>query len=539
MSAAVIFKQSFKSRSASSSAGLNIRHLQYIATRPGAVYNRGCGFGLWGQLPGDGSIRIQSDLTRAKEAVREASQDHTLYRAILSVGQEDARQSGLYDRERWENLVGDHIRDIAREMDIKPENLCWCASFHCAKNHPHVHLLYWDSSSTPRQEFIPKHLWEAKAERIRAAFAGDIHREEIRQMQKDQRELEDPLRAAVRAMCREANPENIPDLPRLYRSEALGELSARMADLIRDLPNKGSLRYAYLNPYSKAQVDAMIDACAKTPDLRRELDRYERYTREISRLYGNGTDSTQAAWEKARDKLRRELGNQVVAAVREIRDELSTVPPGREEVQALIREAATQVAPGLSSYRELLSLLPPERIPVRLMPVQIDGYFEGMNRLLGDVLSDARIRLRLQSSAVAAAGIDLAAKPPALRGNRYTGQSQQDGQPPVLMGKTVTREEMDAYQKSYQEEKRELRRELTQQLRADAGWAQEALNTSAVGLLCGMVRSVSQAAYQRQAGAVQARNSRKTRSKDKSREAGRDYRAAQDSPSGGWDDGYN
>ena len=101
-----------------------MRHLQYIATRPGTIFNKGCGFGLWGQLPGDDAIRIQSDLNLAKHVVREASADHTLYRAILSVGKEDAERFGLYHRERWEQLINDRIDVIAKEMDIKPQNFC-------------------------------------------------------------------------------------------------------------------------------------------------------------------------------------------------------------------------------------------------------------------------------------------------------------------------------------------------------------------------------------------------------------------------------
>lgn len=41
----IVFKQRFNPVSGDKTPGLNVRHLQYIATRPGAVYNRGCAAG--------------------------------------------------------------------------------------------------------------------------------------------------------------------------------------------------------------------------------------------------------------------------------------------------------------------------------------------------------------------------------------------------------------------------------------------------------------------------------------------------------------
>lgn len=545
MSTTMFFKQWFKSRSDPSTPGLNVRHLQYIATRPGAVYNRGCGFGLWGQLPGDSGGLVQTDLDKAKRIVRAASQEHTLYRAIFSVGKKDAQEHGLYSRERWEKLVGDHIRDIAREMNIKPENMCWCASFHCAKGHPHVHILYWDNGPDPRQEYVPKPLWDAKAERIRAAFAGDIHREEIREQQKEQRERIRPLRTAIQAMCREANPEKALDLPRLYKSATLGDLSQRLGGLLRDVPAKGSLRYAYLPPDYKARVDELVEACLKVPELAAELEKYDRCTREISRLYANGKSGGQRNFEKAREKLRRELGNQVMDAIREVQREVrSTAPANMEQVRELIQDSVREIVPTLESYQSLKALLPPERIPVSRIEWQIEGYHEQLNHVVGDVLSDARVRLRLQGYALTAAGIDLASKPDAKKHEPAVQASPEENAGTAaekhrLFGKEVEDSEWEAYQETYRETRRALREAVTDWVRQDAGWTREAVTTATANMLVNMMRVVSQAAYQRQAGAVQARNNLKTRSKDRSREAKKDYWHTQELGGGQWGDGYH
>lgn len=551
-SSTVIFKQSYKARAAPGTAGLNVRHLAYIATRPGAVYNPGCGFGLWGQLESDAGIRIQTDLQYAKQQVREASADHTLYRAVISAGRKDAQQYGLYDRARWEQLVNDHIGVIAKEMDIKAQDLRWCASMHYAKGHPHVHILYWDSSDRPRPEGIPKNKFPEKAERIRAAFAGDIHREEIRALQQEQREQGAALREQLQAMCRETCPERGLNLTRLAKGDELEGIARQLAELLRTVPGKGSLRYAYLPQAYKAKVNAMIDKCLDVPELRQEVEKYERCTNEISRLYANGETGTAANLEKAREKLYKELGNEVMGIIRDILPEIRALAPeGQTEAQALVRAAAREIAPELESYQKLKELLPPERIPVERMPVQIDGYFEQMNKVVGDVLQDARVRIPLQGYALAATGINIDAKPapkytpkpkPAPEGKTAAPDETPREEPKpdkhIVWGKELTENEWDSYQEAYREAKRDLRDALTDQVRADAGWTEEALHTGAANILCGMMRCASQAAYQRRASAVQTRNNLKTRSKDKSREAKKDYWATQTHASE-WGDGYD
>ena len=110
----IVFKQRFNPVASAKTPGLNMRHLQYIATRPGTVYNRGCGFGLWGRMPGQRRPEDIQNLESAKELLREASRHRTVYRAVISVGAKDAEQNGLYDRAAWERLARQHMAAIAK-----------------------------------------------------------------------------------------------------------------------------------------------------------------------------------------------------------------------------------------------------------------------------------------------------------------------------------------------------------------------------------------------------------------------------------------
>lgn len=508
----IVYKQRYKARGQANAAGLNVRHLQYIATRPGAIYNTGCGFGLWGHLPGDEGVRIQQDLTWAKQLVRQASREHTLYRGTLSVGNKDAMEKGLYSRERWEQLVNDHIDVIARENDIKPQNLCWVASMHYAKGHPHVHLLFWDNGSGPQPEFVPEAKFEARMERIRAEFSGDLFREEIRQEQQEQREDTKILRSMLRSVCLEANPGKALNIPKLFQGKELSILSQGLLELIRSVPQTGSLRYAYLQPEYKEKVDAFVELCLEqVPELSREDARYEAHTRRISELYSNGEVGADEALDKARKKLRTELGNQVMATVRRSLEELREAPPeDRSQTRTFIRDTSREILPTMESYRELRELLPRERIPVGRMNQQIPGYFEQMNKVLGEMLSDARVRVKLQGWARKEAGI-------------------QSGDPSA-----ASEEQRQAYQDAYREAKRDLRREITEQLRQDAGWTEELARTRTVVMACEMLRLVSQLASQKEAALNQGRLNSKRRSRNMSREERQHNRAVR-SQGSSWD----
>ena len=501
-----------------------MRHLQYIATRPGTVFNKGCGFGLWGQLPGDDAIRIQSDLDLSKHVVRQASADHTLYRAILSVGKEDAERYGLYHRERWEQLINDRINVIAKEMDIKPQDFCWLASMHCTRGHPHVHLLYWDNSDNPRPEGVHKKAFKQKAENIRAAFAGELYREEIRAAQQEQRAQTKALRTTLQAMCLEANPEKALNLPRLYNSAWLEGATQQMAELIQQLPAKGSLRYAYLPPDYKLLVNRFITTCLEQPELTQQSQRFNFYTQQISDLYANDKDAQMEQMAHARQKLYKELGNEVMDAIRSIRAEIrGDSPEDRISARELVQEAVANVVPTLDSYQQLRSLLPLERIPLYRMEQQIPGYHDQMNMVIGDVMLDARVRLRLQKYALDMAGIDLSQKPDA---SRQKDSNAAEKPAHILEGKVLTEQEWEAYQDVYQEAKRDLRAEITDRLRQEAGWTDEAIRTGTAMAVCSLMYALSRMANQRQAMASKAA-AQKLLSKDKSREAKKDAQANQ------------
>lgn len=506
----IVFKQNYAPRSQASTAGLNVRHMHYIATRPGAVYNLGCGFCLWGKSPGAKSICDIRDLHAAENQIYQVSQQHTVYRALISIGQEDAEQHGMYSRDKWEKFIGDHVAVLAKEMGIAEENFCWYASYHFKKGHPHVHLMYWDNSEDPRPEGVSKERFAIMAERVRAEFGKDLYREDLKEAQGQQREEAAAIRTALRAICREANPEAALSPDALFSSGQADAIGTDLAELVQTMPKTGSLRYAYLPPTYKAQVDALVDRLLREiPELQRQMEKYRGLAERIAGYYGNGEETAARNLDKAVSKIKRELGNEVMQAVRGLKGEMiADHPQDMGQLQQILDEGIRQVE-GSDKRKELVELLPAERIPTGSYPPEAKVLLHSLTEA---VLDDARIRLPLNGyieEQVTQAGLD----------------PKQDKE-----------ESRQIWRDTYRQARRYVAAEINRSVREEKGYNREASRTYGVGLATALMRLLSMSTNQQQAVERQTRNALKTRSKDQSKEAQKDYWATQQS-GGGWGDG--
>ena len=64
---------------------------------------------------------------------------------IISLHREDAERLGYDYADAWRTLLRTHRNDIAAAMKIPPEDFRWYAAFHNEGNHPHVHMMAWQS----------------------------------------------------------------------------------------------------------------------------------------------------------------------------------------------------------------------------------------------------------------------------------------------------------------------------------------------------------------------------------------------------------
>lgn len=394
----IVFKQSYRSRLSPGTPGLNVRHLQYIATRPGVVKNQGCGFGLWGSFEGAAPETIL-DFEGEKNRLRAVSEERTVYRAILSVGKQDAEEKHLYDRANWERLLEAQVGVIAKELNIRREHFCWYASMHYAKGHPHVHLLYWDSGTDPRPEAIPKERFQIMAEHVRASFSRELYGEEIQTQRDQQQEEQKALREQVQALCLEANPETGLNLQRISSGGTADEIGQGLVKILQELPAQGSLDYKYLPPRCKALVDALIDRCLEIPELREAARRYCTSTNAISKLYGNGKETADHNLAKAQDTLHRALASEVMDRIKALANEVrADRPVCREGLQDMALKTA-EAARKSEQYQALLAQMPMDRLPHRVLREFYPELTENMNAYVSEICQDFRISARVQALA--------------------------------------------------------------------------------------------------------------------------------------------
>lgn len=394
MSRGVVFKQRYKPRNAASTTILNRKHLIYIATRPGAVHNPGCGFGLWGRLPGDTEIGNINDFRKAKETVTQASKVHTLYRAMFSVDDETGKQHGLYDRKTWEKLLERKIHVLADEMGIRQKDFCWVASMHYEKGHPHVHVMYWDNSDAIHQEGMPEEHFKIMAERIRSEFGRDIYHDEILDKRKEQDEEIKELRLKLRAMLKDANLAEALNLSHV-KGPTRDRLTSALANMAATAPTHGRLNYGFLKADYKKKVDAFIDEVLKISDFQKILKSYDKTTQEISILNGNGDEKIDYELKKAHEKLHRDMGNEIMDAIRACRKELAMDAPSElDQLRVVIQSTAEMLLRANPKYTVLLDQMPKLRTPIGVL-MKNEAFAKHLHDLARDVCSDIRISARL------------------------------------------------------------------------------------------------------------------------------------------------
>ena len=476
-------------------AGLNVAHLNYIATRPGTVYNPGCGFGLWGQLePAKAPGNIQ-DLEQVKNLVRqESNRGRILYRAIVSLGEPDAGELGYYDRAKWEPLIASQISTIAKEMHIDSGNIRWVASMHCKAGHPHTHILFWDGGNEPRQAVMPKPVFQRATERIRAGFSYQVYGEQIRQLQDSQKQMLKEIRQELCAICPEANPTAAPP-DKMWTSQEVKLLSLAISNLARDAPKSGSLKYQYLPPAYKEKVNLVIHQALQLPEIQKLLDDYLSAADRVSHLYGNSKNTAQKNREKALEKVRSGLGNEIMAGVRNIlRDLQAQAEAAPPELQALAKEAVANTIAGDAQYAGFIAGLPRNRHPQLW---DREDYRGMAGHVISAVMRDARIRAQLKGYAKTVAQDENSCQ---------VGTHFQDG------NAAAEKEVMADFRKA-------VRQAFLQQVYADTGWEQECAHTHTMGILVRLFASLTQ-----QRGQQSARAAQLSKKHDLSREAMADYR---------------
>lgn len=328
----MVYKQRFKNPNYKSIASKNYAHVRYIAARPRVAKNEGMGHGLFGKLT-PGSITEFEDWRDVARLVYGNSKKHiTMYRSIISFDEETAAELSLTDQKAWQRYIENHIMTIAEKNNIRREHLQWACALHKEKNHPHIHVVFWDTSSQVKNPFTPPAVPNA----IRRQLIKDTFADKIRafgeqkniaaaDMRKISNELVDEFEQHLRRLHKNQYKrlrEDYDEDSELsgsfdFDDEILNETADRVFKIKAALPPTGRIAYQLLPPEIKAQVDELVIYLMKsTPALREQKESYIDSKMKMVLLYGGSEDYLEKQRERFAGEADKIIANRILGMVK-------------------------------------------------------------------------------------------------------------------------------------------------------------------------------------------------------------------------------
>lgn len=279
--------------------------MRYIATRPRVAKNEGMNHGLFGKLT-PGPITEFQDWRDVARLVYANSKKHiTMFRSVVSFDEETAAELNLTDQKAWQRYIENHIMTIAEKNNIRREHLQWACALHKEKNHPHIHVVFWDTSSRVKNPFTPPAIPNAiRKQLIKDTFAdkirafGEQKNKSAAELRSISNELVDEFEQHLRRLdkgrykrVREDYDEDRElDGSFDFDDKVLNETADRVFRIKAALPATGRIAYQLLPPNVKAAVDELVAYLLKSiPALQKRKEDYIESKIKMALLYG-GSD---------------------------------------------------------------------------------------------------------------------------------------------------------------------------------------------------------------------------------------------------------
>jgi len=287
---------------------------------------------LFGKLA-PGSITEFEDWRDVARLVYGNSKKHiTMYRSIISFDEETAVELSLTDQKAWQRYIENHMMTIAEKNNIRREHLQWACALHKEKHHPHIHVVFWDTSSQVKNPFTPPVVPNAiRRQLIKDTFADKIRAfgEQKNIAAADMRKISNELVDEFEQHLRRLNKNQYKRLREDYDEdselsgsfdfddEILNETADRVFKIKAALPPTGRIAYQFLPPEIKAQVDELVIYLLKsTPALREQKESYIDSKMKMVLLYGGSEDYLEKQRERFAGEADKIIANRILGMVK-------------------------------------------------------------------------------------------------------------------------------------------------------------------------------------------------------------------------------
>ncbi|MBS3937219.1 MAG: hypothetical protein KGZ50_01430 [Peptococcaceae bacterium] len=262
-------------------------HLRYLDERPRS-------HGLFGQ---DEAI---PDITSVAQELKQ--HNSIVWRGILSLREDDAIKYGHTNRSKWEQTLRATLPDLGHKMGISSEHFRWFAAFHKEAGHPHVHLVFWDSSCQRQKG----RLSADEMAHIRGSLLREIYGEERRRLLLEKTALRNLARQTV--VDETQNPARVPEK---------NERMTLQNDIVRlsfALPRKGKTALAFMPASIKAETRRIAEWILRRPVFADQMARYLEIAGELAAHHSRQPEHIAAAKQNAADDLRDRVAQVVLKA---------------------------------------------------------------------------------------------------------------------------------------------------------------------------------------------------------------------------------
>lgn len=252
-------------------------YTQYIATREGVEELRSGMLEYVGERFGSNGLFTDAGEKINLSKVSNEIDEHkgNVWGFIISLKRSDAERLGYNSAESWITLLRSHRNDIAKEMNISPENLRWYAAYHNKEKNPHVHMMVW--SKRPGEPFLSRQ----GIHNIKKVLASDIFMQDNLCIYKKQTDVRDDLKAKYKSRIedlivdiRDGNHAFSPEL--ILKMKILAE---------RLETHKGKKVYGYLDKNTKSLVNEIVKMLGDDPQLSELYNSWYGYKCETVRTY--------------------------------------------------------------------------------------------------------------------------------------------------------------------------------------------------------------------------------------------------------------
>ncbi|MNW45981.1 hypothetical protein D3C74_232570 [compost metagenome] len=395
---ALIYKQRFFHPNHHKTPVSNYVHIGYIATRPGAIRHENLPHGLFGKMK-PGNLQIFQSWQEVARMARDISREgKNMYRSVISLRTETAIELGFHDFAAWQQYIEQHMTTLATHNRIRTENLCWAAAFHNEKDHPHLHVVFWDKNQKIMKNFThPKIPGQIRKQLIKDTFAfkikafceqRDLAKSGITEIT-DQviEQFEDYMKSlnprAFRSFQQRFEQEDEDSLLRLPKhhladKQTIEQLAARLMMLRNQMPKTGRLAYKLLPPDTKKKIDELVqDLLEANPYLSQMTQEYVQAKLELAKLYTSDPEQLKKKRSQYQGEAEKRIANRILSTIR-------TIIKLEKEAGFQLYQAKRQTAMAEQLLLELLHLM--EGLA---MNAQLD-YDEKVKVMGGDLSKQAK-----------------------------------------------------------------------------------------------------------------------------------------------------